>query len=263
MFSPTTAHHVLKCVSLVAAISLLPIAHTGANAAEVNVASLPHTAPGWSHCGRRCVNYVCVSINKTVIDVRISRASSIRSIMSDGGRGRNGNRRIRGQHKLIKGPAADTTAFTECVPLGKHARAVSLKLRQDNCPPLETLSNLSDLSELDITYQSPFRPSALPTTSLTIEQGQRGGMQHNAPGCEYEGNGSAEGQSFGGTLIILPDGYAFGSSYVSVSGEKHAVFYSGSRDQALGGGLGSPMQIADHYTRIWELSVDDYSSRRR
>lgn len=260
MPNPSTLLPFLKCLPIVSALALSTAHSTASLAAEINVANLPHTAPGWSACGRRCQNYVCVSINKTMIDVRITQSSSTRSITSGGGR--NANRRRGGQHKLLKGRAADTTSFAECVALGKQARTVSLNLRQDNCPPLETLSNLSDLSELDITYQSPFRPSALPTTSLTIEQGQRGGMQHNAPGCEYEGNGSAEGQSFGGTLIILPDGYAFGSSYVSVSGEKHAVFYSGNRAQALGGGIGSPMQIAQHYTRIWELSVGDYSGRR-
>ena len=69
MLNPITLRHALKGASLVAAISLLPIANTGAIAAEINVANLPHTAPGWAHCGRRCINYVCVSINKTMIDV--------------------------------------------------------------------------------------------------------------------------------------------------------------------------------------------------
>lgn len=263
MLNPAAFHHAFKCASFVAAISLLPIANTGAIAAEINVASLPHTAPGWAHCGRQCVNYVCVSINKTMIDVRISSASSIRSIMSSGGRGHNRNRRRGGQHKLLKGHSADTTAFTECMPLGKQAQSVSLNLRQDNCLPLDSLSNALALAEIEVPYQPPFRPSALSATSLTIKQGQRGGMQFNAPGCEYEGSGSAEGQSFGGTLVILPDGYAFGTSYVAVTGEKHAVFYSGSRDQALSGGFGTPMQIAEHYTRIWELSVNDPTYRRR
>lgn len=207
-----------------------------AHAQQIQVSRLPEPVTRWTGCGRYCRNYLCVSVNKTDIDVRITLDSS--RFVS--GRSRN-NRRRQGETHLIEGPQAESTAVLHCVPIDKSVQTVSAALVQDNCTDIGGLFQQMPVVE----ERRQLRRHDYETPHMSLE------------GCSYQGSGFAETEYFGGSVAILPDSFAFGSTYVSTTGTKHAIFYSGNRTQVLNNVPGTVMQIGEHNTRIWEISFGD------
>jgi|GEM_PF-5701566 len=207
---------------------------TKAIAFQINAAALPPVAQKWIQCGRRCRDFLCVSVNKTQIDVRISHNAYSYAVY---GGGRN-SRRPQGQIEFAEGAKADNTASVHCIPLDRSIGKVSIDLVEDNCTDI---GGLFARPPGDVTHEEIKRFDQQPP-QMTVE------------GCSYLGSGYAEDENFGGSLVILPDGYAFGSTYVSTSGTKHAVFYAGSGNQELHNMPGTIMQLAEHNTRIWQIS---------